>query len=67
MKLVKKILLVAMMGLLTACVAEEKVNFNVSLSGVKVTRVSNGDTINVKTEGVNSGNLTYTTEVVVTQ
>lgn len=64
MKLVKKLSLVAMIGLLSACWNEEPVNFSVKLSGVKVTRVSNGDTINVETEGLNSGNLTYTARVV---
>ncbi|MCG8669325.1 MAG: hypothetical protein MI867_07905 [Pseudomonadales bacterium] len=67
MKLIQKLSLLAMMVLLTACMAEEKVDLNVKLSGVKVTRLSNGDTINVETEGVNSGNLTYTTTVLANQ
>lgn len=57
--LIKKVSLVAMVALLSACGAEEPKDFSVSLSSVEVTRVSTGEAIQVETEGVNSGNLTY--------
>lgn len=57
--IIKKVSLVALLAMLSACGADEPKDFSVSLDSVVVTSVSTGDQIAVETEGVNSGNLTY--------
>lgn len=58
--LMKRLSVVAMFAFtLAACGGDKPQDFNVSLQSVEVTRVSDGEVISVETEGVNSGNLTF--------